>query len=302
MPESVVKGMLAGIGISIIRTQVPVAIGAEMGVAKAFADFDPGPLVLAVISLSVFAAYAWIPEKRRTLVPAKVVVVVLGALLARAFASYPALALRSEHFVRLPVGGWAAVRLELPVPTPADFALPRVWMVAFTIAIVASIESLVTLRAIDGMDPLARRSPPDRDLVAQGLANLTCSWLGGIPVTASAARSFANVQAGARERLASMVQGALLLAALLFGARLMNLIPLASLAALLISVGSRLASVKVFVEQWREGWGGFVPYLGTLLGVMSTDLLNGVVLGIALELVRRGFPERHGPPPERHGN
>jgi MFS superfamily sulfate permease-like transporter len=165
-------------------------------------------------------------------------------------------------------------------------------MVAFTIALVASVESLVTLRAVDGMDPLSRTSPPNRDLLAQGLGNVACGWLGGIPVTASAVRSFANVQAGARERLASLVQGALLLLAVLFGARLLNLIPLASLAALLIWVGLRLASVKVFVQHWREGWGSFVPYLGTLVGVMSTDLLNGVALGIALDLVRRAVMAR----------
>jgi carbonic anhydrase len=302
VPESVVKGMLAGIGVYIIRTQVMVAIGAEMGSAKEFANFDPGPLVLAVVSLSVFVAYRWVSATWRTRLPAELVVVVLGALLAAAFASHPDVALRGEHFVRLPLGGWSEMCSALPAPGLGDFASPRVWMVAFTIALVASVESLVTLRAVDGMDPLSRTSPPNRDLLAQGLGNVACGWLGGIPVTASAVRSFANVQAGARERLASLVQGALLLLAVLFGARLLNLIPLASLAALLIWVGLRLASVKVFVQHWREGWGSFVPYLGTLVGVMSTDLLNGVVLGIALDLVRRAAMARRASRSGRDGS
>ena len=294
VPEPVVKGMLAGIGIYIIRTQVMVAIGAEMGAAKAFANFDPGPLALAALSLSVFVTYRWVPPRWRTLLPAELVVVVLGAMLAAAFASHPQVALRAEHFVRLPLGGWSEVRSALPSPAFADFAAPRIWMVAFTVAVVASVESLVTLRAVDGIDPLSRTSPANRDLLAQGLGNVACGWLGGIPVTASAVRSFANVQAGARERLASLVQGVLLLVLVLFGARLLNLIPLASLAPLLIWVGLRLASVKVFLQHWREGWGRFLPFVGTLVGVMSTDLLNGLVLGIAIELARRAVAARRG--------
>jgi carbonic anhydrase len=287
VPESVVHGMMAGIGIYIIRTQYHIAIGAGLGATKEMAAFDPGPLIIAGCSLLLFAGHRALPTRWRVRVPAELMVAIVGAVIAASFAKWPSLALRPEHFVELPSGGWASVRAALPVPTVADLALPRVWMVGFTIAFVASIETLLTLRATDGMDPLRRTSPPNRELVAQGVANAACGWLGGIPVTASAIRSVANVQLGARERLSSLVQGVLLAVALLFEARVLNLIPLSALAAVLIWVGFRLAAPKVWVQQFREGWGSFVPFVGTLIAVMSTDLLNGVVLGIALALVAR---------------
>ena len=292
VPESVLQGMLAGIGIYIIRTQCHVAIGAQMGATKQLAAFDPGPLLIACVSLLLFACHRWMPARWRSLLPAELSVAVLGALMAAAFAKWPTLALRPEHFVKMPSGGWNAVRSALPIPALADFAMPRVWMVACTIAFVASIESLLTLRAIDGMDALKRTSPVNRELVAQGVANVACGWLGGIPVTASAVRSVANLQLGARERLSSLVQGVLLAAAVLFEARLLNLIPLSALAAVLIWVGFRLAAPRVWAQQFREGWGSFVPFLGTLIAVMSTDLLNGVVLGIVLAVVSGLFRGR----------
>jgi MFS superfamily sulfate permease-like transporter len=287
VPEAVVHGMMAGIGIYIIRTQCHVAIGAGVGATKEIAAFDPGPLVIACGSLLLLAGHRALPNRWRTIVPIELSVAVIGAVMAALFAKWPSLALRPEHFVEMPSGGWTAVRAALPVPTSGDFTPPRVWMVGCTIAFVASIETLLTLRATDGLDPMKRTSPANRELVAQGVANVACGWLGGIPVTASAIRSVANVQMGARERLSSLVQGMLLAVALLLEARLLNLIPLSALAAVLIWVGWRLAAPRVWMQQFREGWGNFVPFVGTLIAVMSTDLLNGVVLGIALALVAR---------------
>lgn len=287
VPEAVVHGMMAGIGIYIIRTQCHVAIGAGVGATKEIAAFDPGPLVIACGSLLLLAGHRALPNRWRTIVPIELSVAVIGAVMAALFAKWPSLALRQEHFVEMPAGGWTAVRAALPVPTSGDFTPPRVWMVGCTIAFVASIETLLTLRATDGLDPKKRTSPANRELVAQGVANVACGWLGGIPVTASAIRSVANVQMGAQERLSSLVQGMLLAVALLFGARLLNLIPLSALAAVLIWVGWKLAAPRVWMQQFREGWGSFVPFVGTLVAVMSTDLLNGVVLGIVLAVAAR---------------
>jgi MFS superfamily sulfate permease-like transporter len=179
------------------------------------------------------------------------------------------------------------LRAALPVPDLGAFGDPMVWRVAFVVALVASIETLLSLKAIDGIDPLGRVSPPNRELVAQGAANLASGWLGGLPVTAVIVRSGANLQAGGRERLSALVHGVLLLAAVLFAGRVLNMIPLACLAAVLVQVGLKLASPKLLLEEWRLGWTRFVPFVGTIAGVLATDLLKGVVAGIALELAIR---------------
>ena len=162
-----------------------------------------------------------------------------------------------------------------------------VWRVAVVVALVASIETLLSLKAIDGIDPLRRTSPPNRELFAQGAANLASGWLGGLPVTAVIVRSGANLQAGGRERLSALVHGVLLALAVLFAGRLLNMIPLACLAAVLVQVGLKLASPKLLLEEWRLGWTRFVPFAGTVAAVLATDLLKGVVAGMALELVIR---------------
>jgi MFS superfamily sulfate permease-like transporter len=155
------------------------------------------------------------------------------------------------------------------------------------VALVASIETLLSLQAIDDLDPLRRSSPPDRELVAQGVANVASGWLGGLPVTAVIVRSGANLQAGGRERLSAFVHGLLLALAVLFAGQLLNLIPLACLAAVLVQVGLKLASPGLMVQVWREGWQRFVVFAGTMGSVLATDLLKGVVAGIALDTAMR---------------
>ncbi|MFN7744072.1 MAG: solute carrier family 23 protein, partial [Phycisphaerales bacterium] len=210
-------------------------------------------------------------------------------------------ALSPKQMVDVPLGGWSALRDALPVPEMGAFGDPLVWRVAVTVALVASIETLLSLKAIDGIDPLQRVSPPNQELVAQGAANLASGWLGGLPVTAVIVRSGANLQAGGRERLSALVHGVLLLLAVLFAGRVLNMIPLACLAAVLVQVGLKLASPKLFLQVWREGWKGFVPFVVTIAAVLATDLLKGVVAGIALEIVIRIWsgrqPARAGAPP-----
>ncbi len=157
---------------------------------------------------------------------------------------------------------------------------PNTWMAAGTIAVVASIETLLSLQAVDRLDPLKRHSPPDRELLAQGAANSISGFLGGLPVTAVIVRSGANVAAGGRERMSALVHGVLLALAVLFAGPLLNRIPLACLAAVLIQVGLNLCKPALFTTQWRLGLTQLLPFAITILAVLGLDLLKGVIVGI----------------------
>ena len=299
VPDSVIRGMLAAIGLIIVWKQLPSLVGVEEGVARIASEFAKGPAIIAAVSLLVLYGWGATPLSRHAFLPSALVVVVLGAGLGLAFGPSEALQLIPRQLVDAPLGGWSAMRQALPVPDFSAVADPVVWRVAVTVALVASIETLLSLQAIDDIDPLRRRSPPDRELVAQGVANMASGWLGGLPVTAVIVRSGANLQAGGRERLAALVHGLLLAIAVLFAGRALNLIPLACLAAVLVQVGLKLASPKLFLEVWRQGWTRFVPFAATIVAVLATDLLKGVVAGIALELVIRIVAARGGSSAER---
>jgi MFS superfamily sulfate permease-like transporter len=159
-----------------------------------------------------------------------------------------------------------------------------VWRTGFTLAVVASIESLLCLEATDRLDPLRRVSPPNRELVAQGLGNMMSGVLGGLPVTAVIVRSFTNVQAGGRTRLASLVHGFLIIGATLGLASLLNFIPLAALAAVLVMVGLKLTPPKLYVEVWRMGRDQFLPFITTVIAILVTDLLTGTMLGLGFAI------------------
>jgi SulP family sulfate permease len=264
-------------------------------------QFAAGAASIAAASLLVLYGWGATPLARHAFLPPALVVVAVSVALASAFAGSTTLALSPKQMVDVPLGGWSALRDALPVPDMGAFGDPLVWRVAVTVALVASIETLLSLKAIDGIDPLKRVSPPNQELVAQGAANLASGWLGGLPVTAVIVRSGANLQAGGRERLSALVHGVLLLLAVLFAGRVLNMIPLACLAAVLVQVGLKLASPKLFLQVWREGWTRFVPFVATITAVLATDLLKGVVAGIALEIVIRIWsgrqPARAGAPP-----
>jgi MFS superfamily sulfate permease-like transporter len=287
VPDSVIRGMLAAIGIIIVWKQLPALVGGDGAVSEMGSQFAAGAASIAAASLLVLYGWGATPLARHAFLPPALVVVAVSVALASAFAGSATLALSPKQMVDVPLGGWSALRDALPVPDMGAFGDPLVWRVAVTVALVASIETLLSLKAIDGIDPLQRVSPPNQELVAQGAANLASGWLGGLPVTAVIVRSGANLQAGGRERLSALVHGLLLLLAVLFAGRVLNMIPLACLAAVLVQVGLKLASPKLFLQVWREGWMRFVPFVATIAAVLATDLLKGVVAGIALEIVLR---------------
>jgi MFS superfamily sulfate permease-like transporter len=281
VPSAVIKGMLAAIGITIIWKQLPVAFGVSGGLTDIPANLHAGAILIAAVSIAVLYGWKHTPMARFKLISPALVVVVLASVSA-ALLQGPALALQPEQFVNVPLGGLTALWAAMPRPDLAALASPGVWAAAATIAVVASIETLLSLQAVDRLDPLRRHSPPDRELVAQGAANTVSGLLGGLPVTAVIVRSGANVAAGARERLSAIVHGALLLMAVLFGAKLLNSIPLAALAAVLIQVGLNLCKPALFATQVRLGMTQLLPFALTIIAVLALDLLKGVIAGIVI--------------------
>jgi MFS superfamily sulfate permease-like transporter len=282
VPSAVIKGMLAAIGITIIWKQLPVAFGVTGGLADIAGAIHPGAVSITLASLVILYGFKHTPLAKFTFVSPALLVVLLASGMAILFAGTPSLALDASQFVNVPLGGFIALAAAVPRPDLAGLTMPAVWIAAATVAIVASIETLLSLQAVDRLDPLRRTSPPDRELVAQGAANAVSGFFGGLPVTAVIVRSGANVAAGARERLSAVVHGLLLVGAVLFAGALINRIPLACLAAVLIQVGLNLCKPALFSTQVKLGWPQFLPFAITIAAVLAYDLLKGVIVGIII--------------------
>lgn len=300
VPNAVIRGMLAAIGLILLLKQLPHAVGYDKDPGGDFAfmqadghntfselfyslnNFTLGAvLVTACAGLSMFL---WRDYGRLTLrrwVPRELIAVGVGLLCTGLFMG-TSLELSLEHRVSIPllseVGGLSGL---WTAPDLGAIGRIDVWKTAFTLAIVASIETLLSLEATDRIDPQHRPSSPNRELVAQGLGNACAGALGGLPITAVVVRSFANVQAGAQTRASSVVHGMLLLAATLFAAATLNFIPLSALAVVLIVVGYKLTPPKLYKDVWNLGTDQFVPFIATVLAILLTDLLTGTLLGIA---------------------
>ncbi len=303
-PSSVIKGMLAAIGVLIVLKQFPHAVGYDRtpggnlalvepdggntfsSLAAAARHLAPGPIVVTLLCVAVMLAWPRAQRSAATrLVPPALVAVVVGAVAASLMARWWPGAIAPSHLVSLPrIHGLDDLRAALVTPDLARVTDPAVWRVAVTLALVASLETLLSLEAIDRLDPHRRISPPDRELVAQGLGNALSGLLGGLPLTAVIVRSSANVQAGGTTRLAAFTHGALLLVGVLFLGPLLSRVPLASLAVVLIFVGVALARPSLWRRMWAAGPGQFVPFAVTVAAIVATDLLTGTVVGLAVGL------------------
>ncbi|MBL9022040.1 MAG: SulP family inorganic anion transporter [Myxococcales bacterium] len=303
-PTGVVAGMLAAIGVLLIIKQLPHAVGFDReAFAIENASTSPGPsaLIAAIEPTAVIAALTAMASligweklsKRRggTFLPAPLVAVLVGVStheLVRAVA--PGRALVAEHMVNIPDA--AAWKASLAVPDFSLWLRQDVWVVAVTVAVVASIESLLNVEAMDRLDPFARRSPMNRELIAQGVGNTLAGFLGGLPITSVVVRSSAALQAGARTRGAALVHGLLLVLTIFVLGPLLERIPLACLAAILLVTGYKLAGPVVFRSAWKAGLENFIPFAATLIGVVALDLLKGVGIGLAVAMalaVRRAL-------------
>lgn len=304
-PAAVIRGMLAAIGIILILKQIPHFFGADVDyfedmeffqadglntfseLSKALGAISPGSVLVGVVSLGLLLAWDRPLVRRQAwsrLVPGALVAVVAAVGLNQLLHTLaPAWQVRPEHLVHLPVvTSLGQLAHEMSWLDLDALRRPATYGVAFTIAIVASLETLLSIEAVDNLDPLKRHTPPNRELLAQGAGNLVSALLGGLPLTAVIVRSSANIAAGARTRLAAFIHGLLLLASLLFLGRTLNLIPLSALAAVLLVVGFKLTKPALYRGQWRLGWAQFGPFIFTIVAVLFTDLLKGVSIGLVL--------------------
>lgn len=289
VPHAVVHGMLAGIGLIIIRGQLPYVFGADIagaaaGIAQAFSNLHTAALVISLIALALLVLWEQPFMKLFAAVPGALVAV--GVCTALNLALGPDLALQGGQLVNLPViASPAALLAALDAPDWSALANPAVWTIAVTIAVIASLETLLSLEATDRMDPQQRTSSANRELIAQGLGNALCGLAGGLPMTGVIARSSANVYAGARTRVAAIVHGVLLLVAVLVAPMLLNLIPLAVLAVVLIYTGWKLAHPRQLPFFLKQGVGQWLPFVVTIVAILATDLLIGIAVGLAVSLV-----------------
>lgn len=304
-PTAVIKGMLASIGILITLKQLPHAVGYDRdfegddaffqadghntfsSLIDAFGAFTPAAIIVTVACVVVYLVWPKLQRGPLKLIPPALVAVVVGGVIATVLPGlWAGGALAAEHLVALPsFTSIADVGAAIVVPDFGSVTNPKVWATALTLCIVASIETLLSLEAIDRLDPDKRISPPNRELVAQGIGNMVSGLIGGLPVTAVIVRSSANLQAGGKTRLSAMVHGVLILIGVLFLAPILNKVPLAALAVVLIFVGTKLAPPSLFRSMWRGGWSQFVPFMVTIVAVVFTDLLKGTLVGLAVGIV-----------------
>ncbi|OHT44932.1 SulP family inorganic anion transporter [Flavobacterium tructae] len=305
-PTNVIEGMLAGIGIIIILKQLPHAFGydADFEGDQAFIQNDGsnsfsflfdvlnhihlGAVVVSLVSLVILISWEKVPFlKRMKLIPGALVAVITGIILNEFFTSTgSSLAIANEHLVSLPVPkSFDEFKSIIILPNFAAVTNPQVWVVAITIAIVASIETLLCIEASDRMDVQKRYTDTNVELRAQGIGNVVSSLLGGLPMTSVVVRSSANNNAGAKSKMSAIIHGVLLLISVLSIPALLNKIPLATLATVLILVGYKLAKPATFKHFWEKGKYQFVPFIATLVFVVATDLLKGVALGIVISII-----------------
>lgn len=301
-PGSVIKGMLSAIGLILILKQIPHAVGYDVdaegdhafrqadgentftALARAAEHVEPTAALIAAIALTLLFLWPRLRLPALRAVPAPLLVVLIGVGLNElAGRLAPGLALAPAHLVNLPAGeGPLGLLAGLSVPAWETITSPLVWRVAVTIAIVASLETLLSLDATDKLDPFKRSSPGDRELLAQGVGNSLAGLAGGLPVTGVIVRSAANVTAGGRTKRSTIIHGTVLLVSVMLIPGALNRIPLAALAAILIHTGFKLASPALFRSAWRFGWEYFLPFTTTIVAILFTDLLVGILVGLAV--------------------
>ena len=308
IPSAVITGMLSGIGIIIFLKQIPHAMGYDKDYEgdMSFMQSDdyttltelghmidfiaPGAVVISLICLGILLLWEtnWIKQYHfRHWIHGSLVVVIAGVLFNQLFISfYPAWALSGNHLVLLPVTETLSDVLSLiTLPDFSQISNPAIYPVAVTIAIVASLETLVCVEATDKLDPYKRMTSNNRELRAQGIGNICSGLIGGLPITQLIVRSSANIQSGARTKTSACMHGILLLIAVLLIPNLANKIPLASLAAILLVVGSRLARPTIFKTMYQVGFYHFIPFIATVIGLIFSDMLTGIMIGVAFALI-----------------
>lgn len=304
-PNAVIRGMLGGIGIIIILKQLPHAVGYDAdfegdesfrqandentfsALTSALDHVEPGAIMLSVLALALLILWDRPFMKRFAAVPGALIAVVLGVVINGLFLGQgSSFALQGDHLVTLPViGSLADLRQALSAPDWSAFTNPAIWTIAGTLAVVASLETLLSLEATDRMDPLKREAPANRELIAQGIGNALCGLAGGLPMTGVIVRSSANVYAGAKTKASAIMHGVLLLIAVVAIPGLLNRIPLAVLAAILLYTGWKLAHPRQLMYFLSKGFHQWLPFTVTTAAILLTDLLMGIAIGLVTSIV-----------------
>ncbi len=305
VPTAVIKGLLAAIGVILILKQIPHIFGrdadpeGDMAFAQPdhentfteiaavfFNETHSGATAIGLSCLAVLVAWDRLKFLKKSPVPSALVVVALGVALSEWFKALGGQwAVGPSHLVEVPVTeSLAGLRGLLVTPDFSQWRNPAVLRAAAVLAAVASLETLLNLEAVDRLDPQKRVSPPSRELVAQGVGNVACGLLGGLPVTSVVIRSSVNVQSGGKTRLSTVTHGLLLLVSVAFAAQWLNRIPLACLAAILLVTGYKLVSPRLVRRMWDAGITQFTPFAVTVVAIVFTDLLIGVLIGIAVSI------------------
>jgi MFS superfamily sulfate permease-like transporter len=307
IPNAVIKGMLAGIGIILIIKQIPHLFGYDKDPEgdEQFIQLDgensftelvhminfitPGALLIGLISFAILLTTERPFYKKNKILsnfPGPLLAVFVGAVLTVAFNNIPFLAINPQHLVNLPaISSLSDLQANLTFPDFSFANNSKFWVIVFTIGVVASLETLLGIEAIDKLDPEKNESNTNKELLAQGIGNMTCGFLGGLPVTSVIVRSSANIQSGAKSKLSTIIHASLLLISVLLLPNILALIPNACLAAILIIVGFKLTKATIFKAQWKSGYEQFVPFIVTIVIMLVTDLLKGVCAGLIVAII-----------------
>lgn len=306
VPNSVIKGMLAAIGIILILKQLPHLVGYDKNFEgdEAFFQIDnsntfseiiysvnyitPVAVLIGVLGIAIQVLWEKVLVKKSNifkLVPAPLIVVVIGIVLNIAFGSNEKFALTQEHLVSIPIASsFQEFTSFFASPNWGFIGNGDVWVTAVTLALVASLETLLCIEAADKLDPYKRATDNNRELKAQGIGNIVSGMIGGLPLTSVIVRTSANINAGAKTKVSAIVHGILLLLCVAFIPSLLNMIPYAALAAVLIYTGYKLAKLSLFKEFYAKGWDQFIPFVVTIAAILLTDLLKGIAIGIVVGL------------------
>jgi MFS superfamily sulfate permease-like transporter len=306
-PSSVIKGMLAAIGLTLILKEIPHAMGYDkdfMGdesffqwdghntfseLLYAFNALHPGAIIISIVSLVILIIFEKPFLKRFAIfkiLPGALFVVVFGILINELFKIIdPRLYVNAKHLVSLPVAdSFESFTSFFSFPDWNYFTNPNVYIVAITIALVGSLETLLSVEATDKLDPMKHHTPTNRELKAQGIGNMISGLIGGLPVTQVIVRSSANINSGGKSKLSTILHGMLLMITVIFIPKVLNLIPLASLAAILLMVGYKLSKVQLYKQMYRLGFDQFLPFIVTIIAVLFSDLLKGIAIGMAFAI------------------